>query len=312
MGMADKTFGVKVSEELQEKVQNMISESNLTAKEWFEKAMALVAVNELKEGSADYTQDLNELEAHTTRIFDLVANMLKRADYLKEHETKGLLEKLENRDTVIAEYQGKLKKSEAYAQAIEEQAVVAQHESEILAGKIEETRLTNVNNQALIAQYKEKIDSMSGLVAKYQGFAAENESLKQAFAQEKVLLQDQLQEIADQLVQQKDEIKTYQQTIHSLKHAHSLEMERLEEKKTYEKDRELLNQEKDLLQQLATVQKGHNEELKAAYDEKDRIRKEYEAKLEKLRNELSESEKKRKAEGNTGKSVVVSGPDRTE
>ena len=309
--MADKTFGVKVSEELQEKVQNMISESNLTAKEWFEKAMVMVAVNELKEGSTDYTQDLNELEAHTTRIFDLVANMLKRANYLKEHETKGLLGKLENRDTVIAEYQGKLKKSEAYAQTIEEQAVVAQHDSEMLAEKLEETRLTNVNNQALIAQYKEKIDSMSGLVAKYQGFAAENESLKQAFAQEKGQLQDQLQEIAAQLGHHKDELKTCQQTIQSLKDAHSLEMERLEEKKAYEKDRELLNQEKDLLQQLAAVQKEHNEELKAVYDEKDRIRKEYEAKLEKLQNELAESEKKREAEGNNGKSVAVPDPERT-
>ena len=37
--MADKTFGVKVSEELQEKVQNMISGSNLTAKEWFERLL---------------------------------------------------------------------------------------------------------------------------------------------------------------------------------------------------------------------------------------------------------------------------------
>ncbi len=309
--MADKTFGVKVSEELQEKVQNMISESNLTAKEWFEKAMVMVAVNELKEGSTDYTQDLNELEAHTTRIFDLVANMLKRANYLKEHETKGLLEKLENRDTVIAEYQGKLKKSEAYTQTIEEQAVVAQHDSEMLAEKLEETRLTNVNNQALIAQYKEKIDSMSGLVAKYQGFAAENESLKQTFAQEKGCLQDQLQEIAAQLGQQKDELKACQQTIQSLKDAHSLEMERLEEKKAYEKDRELLNQEKDLLQQLAAVQKEHNEELKAVYDERDRIRKEYEAKLDKLQNELAESEKKREAEGDNGKSVVVPDPERT-
>lgn len=310
--MADKTFGVKVSEELQEKVQNMISESNLTAKEWFEKAMALSAVNALKEDSADYTQDLNELEAHTTRIFDLVANMLKRANYLKEHETHGLLEKLENRDTVIAEYQKKLKESEAHVQAIEEQAVVAQHESEMLAEKLEETRSMNVNNQALIAQYKEKIDSLSGLVAKYQSFAAENESLKQVFAQEKGQLQDQLQESAAQLGQQKGELKTCQQTILSLKDAHSLEMERLEEKNAYEKDRALLNQEKDLLQQLTAVQKEHKEELKAVYDEKDRIRKEYEAKLEKLQNELAESEKERDTEGKKGKSIVVPDPEKTE
>lgn len=217
--MADKTFGVNVSEEVQEKVQNMILGSDLTAKEWFEKAMALVEVNELKEGASEYTKDLNELEVHTTRIFDLVSNIVKRANYLKENETKGLLEKLENKDTIIAEY-------------------------------------------------KEKIDSMIDLVTKYQGYAVENETLKQDYVQEKGQLQVQLNEIVDQLVQQKDEIKTYQQTIQSLKDAHSLEIERLEAKKNYELDRELLNQEKDLQQQLAALQKQHHEEVKAFYDEK--------------------------------------------
>mgnify|MGYP003474470501 FL=1 len=298
--MADKTFGVKVSEELQEKVQNMISGSNLTAKEWFEKAIALVEVNELKEGASDYTQDLNELEAHTTRIFDLVANMLKRANYLKENETKGLLEKLENRDTIITEYQEKCKESQAYAQIIEEQAVIAQRDSEMLVEKLEETRLTNINNQALIAEYKEKIDSMSGLVAKYQGFAEENETLKQDFVKEKELLQHKIKEIADQLSQQKDEIKTYQQTLESLKEAHVLEIGRLEEKKAYEKDREMRNLEKEQQQQLAAIQKEHNGELKAFYDEKDRIRKEYEAKIEMLQKELNESEKKRETEKSDG------------
>ena len=298
--MADKTFGVKVSEELQEKVQNMISGSNLTAKEWFEKAIALVEVNELKEGASDYTQDLNELEAHTTRIFDLVANMLKRANYLKENETKGLLEKLENRDTIITEYQEKCKESQAYAQIIEEQAVIDQRDSDMLVEKLEETRLTNINNQALIAEYKEKIDSMSGLVAKYQGFAEENETLKQDFVKEKELLQHQIKEIADQLSQQKDEIKTYQQTLESLKEAHVLEIGRLEEKKAYEKDREMLNLEKEQQQQLAAIQKEHNGELKAFYDEKDRLRKEYEAKIEMLQKELNESEKKRETEKSDG------------
>lgn len=76
----------------------MISGFNLTSKEWFEKALALVGVNELKVGVSDYTQDLNELEGHMTRIFYLMANMLRRAGYLKANETKGLLE---NSDTII-------------------------------------------------------------------------------------------------------------------------------------------------------------------------------------------------------------------
>jgi chromosome segregation ATPase len=285
--MADKTFGVKVSEELQERVQNMISNSNLTAKEWFEKAVALVEINELKEGSSDYKQDLNELEVHTTRIFELVTNMIQRANYLKQSETKGLVEKIEQKDTVIAEYQGKVNENQVYLQTLQEQMATFKHENQTLLEQLGETKLTNVNNQELIKEYKEKIDSMSGLVAKYQGFASENESLKEKFEKEKEQVISQLKEILGQIDDQQEEIKTYQQTIQSLKDAHKVEIERLEEKKSYEKDRELLNQEKAFQEQISTLNKEHNQEIKALYDEKDRLRKEFEEKIEKLQNQLA-------------------------
>jgi hypothetical protein len=38
--MSDKTFGVKVSEELYEKVKMMVENSGSTTKDWFEKAVA--------------------------------------------------------------------------------------------------------------------------------------------------------------------------------------------------------------------------------------------------------------------------------
>ena len=62
----------------------------------------------------------------------------------------------------------------------------------------------------------------------------------------------------------------------------------------------MLNLEKEQQQQLAAIQKEHNGELKAFYDEKDRIRKEYEAKIEMLQKELNESEKKRETEKSDG------------
>ena len=67
--MADKTFGVKVSEELHEKVREMIENSGDSVKDWFEKAVALTEIQNIKQGATDYSQDLNELEIHTARIY---------------------------------------------------------------------------------------------------------------------------------------------------------------------------------------------------------------------------------------------------
>ncbi len=76
--MADKTFGVKVSEELNDKVKAMIENSGVSSKEWFEKAVALTELQSIKQGASDYQQDLTELEVHTSRIYELVSNMVQR------------------------------------------------------------------------------------------------------------------------------------------------------------------------------------------------------------------------------------------
>ena len=48
--MADKTFGVKVSEELHEKVREMIENSGDSVKDWFEKAVALTEIQNIRAG----------------------------------------------------------------------------------------------------------------------------------------------------------------------------------------------------------------------------------------------------------------------
>src|SRR5690606_19389891 len=107
--MADKTFGVKVSEELHEKVKTMIENSGESAKEWFEKAVAVVELQSIKQGATDYNQDLNELEVHTSRIYELVSNMVQRSIYIKEHAVKEIVDKLEQKEAIIGEYQEKAK-----------------------------------------------------------------------------------------------------------------------------------------------------------------------------------------------------------
>lgn len=86
--MSDKTFGVKVNEELHDKVKDMIEVSGLTAKEWFEKAVALVELQQIKEEVSDYKEDLTELEVHTTRIYELISNMVARSIYLRDAAVK--------------------------------------------------------------------------------------------------------------------------------------------------------------------------------------------------------------------------------
>ena len=153
MKLADKTFGVKVSEELYEKVKMMIEGSGSTSKEWFERAVALTEVQDLKDGSPDYKQDLSELEIHTTRIYELVANMLQRANYIKEDAVRELAEKIDSRELTISDLQVNVKELQGRLSELEEEAKQNTAEKEELAEQLEDQRSVNTNNQALIQVY---------------------------------------------------------------------------------------------------------------------------------------------------------------
>lgn len=277
--MADKTFGVKVSEEIHDRVKEMIEASGISAKEWFEKAVAVTEMNAIKQGATDYSQDLSELEVHTTRIYELVANMVQRSIYIKDHAVKEISDKLEQREAIISEYQEKAKAAIEEAKQSKELADSTEKEKQDLIKQLDELRSIHTNNQLLIDQYKDKNDTLSGLVTKYQAFAEENEQLKKEFEKERQQLQSQVNEVSSQADDQADEIKDLKREIDSLKVNHVNELERLTEKKEYEKDKAVLEVERSFQDKLLKANEAYNDKIKALYDEMAAIRKEYEEKL---------------------------------
>lgn len=282
--MADKTFGVKVSDELNEKVRNMIEASGDSAKEWFEKAVALAEINSIKQGATDYKQDLTELEVHTMRIYELVSNMVQRSIFLKDEAARELTEKLDQREAVIGEYQAKAKAAEETRKASVELLNKVTQEKQEQEKIIHELRATNDNNKALIGEYKEKIDTLSGLVSKYQGYAEENSYLKEQFSEEKESLQSQLREVISQNDNLQDEINRLTSESQSTKATHEAEIIRLEEKNTdylnrlaekkdFEKERALLALERDYQSRMAKARDEHHAKIESMYEEINELRK---------------------------------------
>lgn len=280
--MADKTFGVKVNEDLYEKVKLMIDSSGISAKEWFEKAVSLTEMNAIKQGATDYSQDISELEVHTTRIYELVANMVQRSIYIKDHAVKEYSDKLNQREAIISEYQNKTNAAIEDAKVSKEEKATLEKEKGDLLKQLEEVRSVNLNNQLLIDEYKEKNDTLSGLVSKYQSFAEENEKLKEDYAKERERLKSQIQELITQTYDQQDEITKLNQQVETLKHNHETELERLAEKKDYEKDRAVLEAERSYQEKLLTANEEYNEKIRGLYDEISTTRKEYEERVREL------------------------------
>lgn len=287
INVADKTFGVKVSEELYDKVKEMIEASGNTSKEWFEKAVSLTEINAIKQGATDYSQDISELEVHTTRIYELVSNMIQRSIYIKDHAVKEIADKLDQKEAIISEYQNKAMVSSEESKVSKQIADALEKEKEDLLKQLDEARSINFNNQLLINEYKEKNDTLSGLVSKYQSFAEENEKLKEEYSKDRGRLQSQVNELTLRTHDQQDEIKRLNQQIEIMTNSHGIELERLTERKEYEKDKAVLESERNLQEKLLKANDEYNEKIKELYNENATIRKEYEVKIEALKLEMN-------------------------
>jgi chromosome segregation ATPase len=293
--MADKTFGFKVTEEMYDKLKQTIEGSGDSAKDWLEKAYSLVTVQSLKEGSADYKPDLTELETHTTRIYELVANMIQRANYLKDDAVKALETKLESRELTISELQSNVKGLKENVTQLEEASKQIGEEKQSLTEQVEGLRSTNDNNQSLIQEYKEKIDTLSSLVNEYKGYASENANLKNEFAAEneqikaefgqkegryassieelKQTVNDQLGQIERLNEKLNNAIQANEKETDSLKVNFENQLTQLTNQKDLEKERAVLEAERKYQEQLQTIHDQYNEKIARLYEKFERVEK---------------------------------------
>lgn len=88
--MADVTFGVKVTPELKERIEQFIKDSDFdTNKEWFQHLLSIYDLHQLKhqDSTKRYAGDLNHIELSLTRIQETIVEMMKRtADEVSHQE----------------------------------------------------------------------------------------------------------------------------------------------------------------------------------------------------------------------------------
>lgn len=292
--MADKTFGVKVSEEMYEKVREVIESSGTSSKEWFERAIALYEMNAIKQGSSDYTQDLTELEHHTTRMYELIVNMIQRSVHLKEHAVKDVADKLESKEAIITDLQQQNQQIKQEIAMKTEGISAFEEQVKDLEGKLLANQTMLENNQALISEYKDKNDTLSGLVTKYQGYAEENQALKKTFEIEKTEWMKQADADKLEFEEKISELLEEKQTVSEEIRVLRLDFEQA--KANHERDLSLLTERKELEREKAVVEaeRLHNEEVRKLYDEMAALRKVHEKTKERLQTEVTSLQQNQK------------------
>lgn len=292
--MADVTFGVKVREELRDKVNAMIEASGMKSKEWFETMISTIEMQHLKENASDFSKDLSELELHTNRINQIVANFVQRAVFEKDELTKKIDEVKVARDQVIIGYQEEVSGYKNQLKQIQkdiEAAIRAKEEAERQHAQLRETV---EHNKALINEYKEKIDTLTGLVNEYKEAASENKTLTE---QNREMAQQNKEQtvLIEQLRVKFEECQTAseaqviefnakfeelkgsleearREAISQLQEKHKMELERIEERKEVEKERALIAQRTELQDKQQALIETHAKRIEELYEENRQLR----------------------------------------
>ncbi len=278
----DKVFGIKVTEDLNDKVKSMIESSGKTTKDWFESLITFAEIQQLKDGNSDYTQDLSELEVHTQRIYELTANMIKRASYIKDSAVKivqeQLIEQQENARTQKEQIQAQKEQLEIVA----EELIKVKEENTDLHQQVKDSRKQNENNQFLIGEMKDKNDLLAGELVKYKQYQEENEQLKEQLTSQKEEHQTAVNELTEQNRQLQDQFNQLQRENGQLIENHINEIQKIDDKHEIEKERAILEEQKEHQKAIATINENHNTKVKGLLDELEKIRSEYEKKIEGL------------------------------
>jgi len=264
---ADKTFGLKVTEDVFNRAKNLIDVSGLTGNEWLEKAVALFELNSIKQSSSDYTQDLTELEHHTTRMYELIANMIQRSVYLKDHAVKEVTDKLESKDSIIDDLQLQRKNLKADLDRITQTADTLQEQLNQAEEKLIANKTTIENNQALINEYKEKNDVLNGLVAQYKGYDDENKALKGKLSEVQTQLTARALKAENQVAELTRLLEVTKAEVESAKQRSEEAIQMIIERKDLERDKAIVDLERKHQVTVGELNATHTEEIRALYSE---------------------------------------------
>lgn len=287
--MADKTLGFKVSEDFYEKAKATIELSGLTSKDWFEKALTLYEINSLKDGiTSDYSADLKELEAHTTRIYTLISNMIARSTYLKDNAVKEVLEKLDSKESIISDLQEQNKALKTNLSDFEEKYKVESEEKAKLNEKIASLQTMLDNNQALIDEYKGKNDVLNGLVAQYSSYSEENTQLKRDITSIKAEFTEKLAQVTKENERLVHQLSACESQITKIQEQHETTLNITIERKDIEREKALVELERQNQEEL----KAANEKIRALYDEIEELRKSYTSQVANLKSSLDDANNK--------------------
>jgi len=265
--MADTTYSVKISEEDQERLKALVNESGFSNKDFLIHLLSIYELQKAMETTPILTADIKELETLTHRINAIFVNISERIATLQHDSAEQLKQARETSAGTIGVLQQRIKdleqeraETETRVQASITEQAQAEQQTASLRQRVKELEAAANDKQALIEEYKNKLDTQMSIVSEYRQTSEAARAIQEKNAELTAAINDQ------------------QARLDTL----GIERERAISALGIEQDRAINALERKHTQEIQTLQAEHSKKLNELQNEYSKKLNEYENKVSSL------------------------------
>lgn len=267
--MAQETWGLKLDQDLKEKLQSIIKEDFESSKDFMEQLISLYELNKLKQGSNVLTDEIDQLESLTRRINSIfinanekIGNMLQEKDIKAEQQVELKNKLIERLQCDIA----KLEQEKEHISSINDSLVNSNTE---YSQEVSQLTKSNRIMEDLVSEYKEKNDTLTGLLSEYKADREQNKSLQEQLQimvkeldETRTELELSKQEVVKVKASLQTQLNTHKNELQELLTKHSDELVTLKREIELEANMKLLEAQQELQSKTQLLQEKNNTEIK--------------------------------------------------
>jgi len=285
--MADEKnnpFSVRMEPEDKEKLMELIQESGKSNKDFMSVLMSAYEINKAKVDIPQIAQDISHLEALTAQVNTIYLNMGRRIQDIEQAKTLKFDKDLELYKSRIENLQAQNEGLKIDKEILSEKLQEAENHNTEIDKQLNHLQELNEGSKALIQEYKEKNDTLTGLVSEYKKAKEENETIKGFLADE----QARNIELGNKVKVQDIEIENLKAKIVTAEQESQKEIARVKDQKEFEKEKALLSQEKEFNKKLQELHEEYNNKVKEYQKEIEELNLEYNKKVKEYQKEVEE------------------------
>lgn len=284
-------WGVRVTEELKQRITSIIEQSGLKAQDYLENLINQYQLNNVKDNPL-LQADISELQMLTNRINNLYINVSERIQtYLEDKEIKQQ-EVLESKNRDLGTAFAKIDELKANCQELGKVKAELEVNVKEYVTRIKDQEEQAETSKALIAEYKEKNDTLTGLLKEYKEYKTANAQLTQELEAERRKNRD-----AETAIKEKEhQIEVLKSQIQGEQVKHKQELNNAIQRAEFDKDRSLLEINVKHNEYIQELTEQHNKKVQELTEQNNMKVQELLAKLEARTEEKHEQAKNKKAQ----------------